>query len=338
MFYALLKLYCRITLKFYFSKWQAHGAENIPEGQVLFVPNHQNAFLDAVLVACSSKKNPWFITRSDVFKSDFAKWILGKLQMLPVYRFRDGYSTLKNNDQVLKNCAAKIDSGETLLIFAEGNHADKFQLRPLQKGAARMAYATNPEYNLPVVPVGIQYEFENGFRSRVLVSFGKPIYTKPIRDESMGSEKRFHDRLLDSIRTNLSPLILDIEDMHYEETVTYLKSHRKKYSDLTEQLRHDQKLIAEFKPGITASVPGKGKSIVRKLTDLNLFVPSFIIKQFITKNIKDPQFKNPVIYAAGMILVPIVLPVQAMALGLLTGSVIVAWVYLLAILLLVKVS
>ncbi|MBK8875847.1 MAG: hypothetical protein IPN13_18875 [Bacteroidetes bacterium] len=27
---------------------------------MVFAPNHQNAFLDAVLVACSSKRNPFF--------------------------------------------------------------------------------------------------------------------------------------------------------------------------------------------------------------------------------------------------------------------------------------
>jgi 1-acyl-sn-glycerol-3-phosphate acyltransferase len=66
-FYFLLKQYCRLALYFFYRKWQVQGKENIPLGPVIFVANHQNAFLDAVLVSCSTQRNPWFLTRASVF-------------------------------------------------------------------------------------------------------------------------------------------------------------------------------------------------------------------------------------------------------------------------------
>jgi len=211
MLYPFLKNYCRIALRFYFRKWQVNGVENIPAGPVIFVPNHQNAFLDAVLVACSSPKNPWFMTRSDVFKNNLAKKILFKLKMLPVYRFRDGYQTLKNNDAVMNECISKLNSGETLLIFSEGSHGEKYQLRPLQKGVARIAFAVDPSKNISVVPVGIQYDFPKTFRSRVLINFGKPIVVNEITNELSGG-RELHEMLLQKIKESLQKLIIHIDD------------------------------------------------------------------------------------------------------------------------------
>ncbi len=71
--YFLLKQYCRMALWYYFRSWQIAGADRIPEGPVLFVANHQNAFLDAILIVCSSSRNPWFLTRAGVFANAFAK-------------------------------------------------------------------------------------------------------------------------------------------------------------------------------------------------------------------------------------------------------------------------
>src|SRR6186997_2189494 len=68
LFYRTVKHICTFSLKFYFRKWQVSGLENLPAGPVIFVPNHRNAFLDAVIVACSSEKNPWFMTRAQSFE------------------------------------------------------------------------------------------------------------------------------------------------------------------------------------------------------------------------------------------------------------------------------
>src|SRR5688572_10865612 len=230
VFYHSLKYMCSASLSFYFKKWQITGTENIPDGPVIFVPNHQNAFLDAIIVTCSSKKNPWYLTRANVFNKSFAAWILNKLQMLPIYRFRDGYATLKKNDQVMEDIVKKLENGETVLIFAEGNHGDTYQLRSLQKGVARIFLAVEPKSKVAVVPVGLQYESRTAFRSRVLVNYGKPIFIDEFNFGEMPLPEKI-DAILLKIRMQLQTLMLHIESPDYENKWIYLLSHWQYHKD-----------------------------------------------------------------------------------------------------------
>ncbi|MBK7389510.1 MAG: 1-acyl-sn-glycerol-3-phosphate acyltransferase [Bacteroidetes bacterium] len=73
-----------------------------PDGPIVFAPNHQNAFLDAVLVACSSKRNPFFLARADVFKNPrAAKWLNPAIRCC-LFPFPDGFRDVENNDATSK--------------------------------------------------------------------------------------------------------------------------------------------------------------------------------------------------------------------------------------------
>ena len=68
MLYRVLKHIIRFFLYFYHKEIQVHGLENIPKNKpVLFVPNHQNALIDVLLVGVDCKRNPYFLARSDIF-------------------------------------------------------------------------------------------------------------------------------------------------------------------------------------------------------------------------------------------------------------------------------
>jgi len=59
LFFRGMKVWCTAGLNFYFKQWQINnaGAVNV-KGPIIFVPTHQNAFMDAVMVICSQKRNP----------------------------------------------------------------------------------------------------------------------------------------------------------------------------------------------------------------------------------------------------------------------------------------
>jgi 1-acyl-sn-glycerol-3-phosphate acyltransferase len=68
LFFRCMKAYSTAAAHMYFRKWQINNVSAVPAtGPVIFVPNHQNAFIDAVLVICSTPRNPWSIARADVF-------------------------------------------------------------------------------------------------------------------------------------------------------------------------------------------------------------------------------------------------------------------------------
>jgi len=341
LFYRLLKNYCKNALSFYFSKWQIEGAENIPSGPVLFVPNHQNAFLDAVVIACSSKKNPWFMTRADLFNSQLVKKILYLLQMLPVFRFRDGFGTLKNNDKLINTCIQKLNKGETLIVFAEGNHGDKYHLRKLQKGFARIAMGTEKSAGVTIVPVGLQYDSHTAFRSRLLVSFGKPILLENSSNDEQSKQKQY-EALLSQVENELRKLILHLEIEEYQQRLDHLKFHKEIHTDLAVQLESDKSISSKFPQQLTQQNSSENKNIFNKIMrwyfDLNTFPARKIIRNIIFPKIKDPQFVGSIKFAAGMLLIPVLSVIQSLLLMAASGSVLFGLIYLFSIPISIRLS
>lgn len=167
----------RFMLKLYYYKIRVEGLENLPKGVPLLVtPNHQNALIDPLLVGAFAPIPLYYLTRSDVFKW-WLKPLLRRLNMMPIYRIRDGYSKLSLNDQVFSSCQEVFKENGSVLIFAEGNHGKEYYLRPLTKGAARLALQSEDSLKngLMVLPVGLNYFDHQKSNSAVLVKFGQPI-------------------------------------------------------------------------------------------------------------------------------------------------------------------
>jgi 1-acyl-sn-glycerol-3-phosphate acyltransferase len=311
--YHALKQYCTIALKFYFRKWQIQEIVPIPKGPVIFVSNHQNAFLDAVLISCSSTREPWFLTRANVFSNRWARKILTLLQMSPVYRFRDGFSTLRKNDEVIENCVKLLSQQHSILIFGEGNHNDQWYLRSLQKGFARIAFAAEErndwKLDVKIVPVGIQYESHTDFRSRVLVSFGNPISVKENYDNELSMQENL-DLLLKKTSEGIKPLMLNIDPVHYESKLNFWRSHRQLKKDLVEQLRVDQKVVDESPLSYSTQKINEDQksqrwSPIRLYESINHIIPRWILHWILKTKVKDPQFIGSLKFALGMVLVPI---------------------------------
>jgi len=233
--------------------------------------------------------------------------------MSPVYRFRDGFSTLRKNDEVIDNCVELLSQQNSILIFGEGNHNDKWFLRSLQKGFARIAIAGEErnewKLGVKIVPVGIQYESHTDFRSRVLVSFGNPISVKEHFNTELSAQENL-DVLLKRTSEGIQPLMLHIDPENYENKVNSLSAKRQIKKDLVEQLEEDQKLVNENadldfiqnKKEVQSKQPGWNP--IRIYESINHFPPRFILRWILKNKVKDPQFIGSLKYAIGMVLVP----------------------------------
>ncbi len=191
---------------------------------VLFLSNHQNALLDVLLIGVDCNRKPWFLTRSDVFKRPWLKRFFDYLQMIPIYRIRDGRSSLKNNDLVFKKCAELLRNKEAILMFPEANHNLKRRVRPLSKGFTRILFGTldtYPQLDIQLVPVGLNYKDAEGFPDRVGINFGAPIAVKDLynKDDVHYSTKRVKIAVADSLKK----LTTHIEDEeNYEHIISRL--------------------------------------------------------------------------------------------------------------------
>ncbi len=181
------------------------GKENInPDDHNIFAPNHQNALMDALAVLFTQKGHLIFLARADIFKKKFIASILYFLKILPVYRMRDGFSSLKGNDEIFTKTIDVIKNKNGLVILPEGDHAGFRRLRQLKKGICRVAFqsdeATGFKLQIKIIPVGLEFTNYSRFRQVLTVVYGKPIEVS----EFYESYKVSPERALNELRARLS--------------------------------------------------------------------------------------------------------------------------------------
>jgi 1-acyl-sn-glycerol-3-phosphate acyltransferase len=340
--YPILKLYIRLSLRFYFKRYQIAGSENIPKGPVLFVSNHQNAFLDALLITCSSSSNPYFLARASIFKKKWANRLLNAIRIIPIYRIRDGFSSVKKNDQVFEQCNRILSGGNSILIFPEGNHDNRYLLRPLQKGAARIALEAENRnsfnLNLKIVPVGIQYKEYDKVGNSVLVSFGPAISVAGFKDLYHKYSTQAVQEITQKMEEAMLPLIISIPSENYSNTLEKWRYSRIENSNLKVQLYQDQQLIEEIEANPNRYEINKRKQTNKPksnwihypfyvLTKINLIIPSLWISNHITHKLMEPMFEGSMRFAFWAFPGMIILIIQSLVLYLLTSQIGIALLY-----------
>lgn len=178
--YAFVKFWVKLAIKLFYRRIEIHGYDTYPmSGPVMLAPNHQSAFMDALIPAVFAPRPIHFLVRADVFENKIASWFFHSLNMMPVYRQRDGISNLSKNEEVFEKCAEILRNDGTLLIFPEAGHQGVRRLRTLSKGFTRIVFeAVEPPFqdlNIQIVPLGINYSNYQDSQSRLIVSFGEPL-------------------------------------------------------------------------------------------------------------------------------------------------------------------
>ncbi len=205
----------RTGLKFFYKRIRIIDKHKIPKSKpILLVPNHQNSFMDALLVTTHFYKTTSFLTRAQAFESKFMDWFLRSLNLLPVYRVRDGMSNIQKNNEIFETCINYLTNKEAVLVFAEANHDLKRRLRPFSKGFTRIAFdaeiRNNWNLDLYVQPVGVNYSDHQNSRNEVRVVFGDPIKVSGYRKEYEESERSAANSLKNKTSDNLKPLIMHV--------------------------------------------------------------------------------------------------------------------------------
>ena len=220
--YIFLRFLIKIALHLYYKRIVVEGVENIPKNQpVILVANHQNALIDPLVVGAHIPIRPYFLTRAAVFKNPIAAYLLDLVQMLPVYRVLDGFSTIPQNQRTFQKTNQVLQQNGSVLIFSEGNHSTVRNIRPLSKGFTRMAYgaiAECPELNPVIVPIGLQYSAHKKSGSLVKISVGKPI---PVDSDPAQAVK-----LTRQVETALKSMVVDLPNDNYDETLQRLLSNQ----------------------------------------------------------------------------------------------------------------
>jgi 1-acyl-sn-glycerol-3-phosphate acyltransferase len=170
LLYRPLLLIIRIALKIFCVSIIIQNKDALQQkGPLLIVANHPDSFFDALVIAANTKHPLSFLARGDVFTKPWHNFLLRALNMMPVYRQREGKEHLYKNQNSFDASVDVLKNGGILLIFIEGTCLNKNEIQPFKKGAARiLQQAVAAGVTPAVLPAVITY---NGFKH-----FGKKIF------------------------------------------------------------------------------------------------------------------------------------------------------------------
>ena len=299
--YKFVKYYGRVALPLYFGKLEINGRENVPKNApFIYAPNHINAFLDAVIIGVYSKKDVHFLTRSDVFVKPYI-WMLEGLNMLPVYRIRDGYEQLKKNDHTFDTCFALLKEGKPVLIFPEGNLAGVHFLRPLTKGISRLSFQAQEKQDedVYVVPVGLNYFHPNHPRRKLIINFGEPIRVRDYDEMLSQNKAKALKALRDNVHLGISNQLILSKEEDLQSSKRFILNKENENLNFN-QLRAKSLEADELKP--ETNYPNLRPLVI--LLSVPNFIPLLSIR-YILKKLKDKQFINSIKFAIGAFALPI---------------------------------
>lgn len=204
-------------LQFFYKNIVVRGKEKVPQNKpILYIPNHQNSFMDALLVVTNVRSFIYFLTRAEAFRPKLMAAFLRSLNMLPVYRVRDGFSSVSKNNDIFEECVGYLKRNDAVLVFAEANHDLKRRVRPLSKGFTRIAFgaeeAVNWQMDLQVVPVGLNYGAHRYSGSQVEIVYGDPIPMSQFRDAYKEDEREAARQLKEKVSAGMEELVMHVPD------------------------------------------------------------------------------------------------------------------------------
>ncbi|MDO9593593.1 MAG: lysophospholipid acyltransferase family protein [Lutibacter sp.] len=339
LWYHSIRIYVKIGLFFLFKKISVYGKENIPEkGAVIFIGNHQNALIDAILVPTTNNRKSHFLTRASAFKIGFVSKILQSLNMIPVFRVRDGFRTMEKNFEVFDQCIEILKLEKAIQIFAEGEHHLQRRIIPLKKGFARIILGTlqkYPELPIYIVPIGINYDSHLNFPSSTSIYYGKPILANQFVD-AKNPDLKFKE-ITNKVSNALKYLTLHVEDSaNYDEIIVKLEALKVDYLNPFEA----NKLVESIETTSSKTVVKKENSNwfapFHMLAKINSVFPLLIWK-YIKPKIQDIVFTNTYRFALITTLFPLFYLIQT-AIIYLIFDIRIAIIYLLSSILLGIIS
>ncbi len=151
------------------------------KGPLLIIANHPNSFLDAIIIGSRYHRRIHFLARGDVFTKRHHRLLLSLLNMIPVYRLREGKEFLHLNEYAFKKSITLLKKNEAVLIFIEGVCLNTNLLQPFKKGTARIIQGCHSENLFPQIHLaGISYNNFKGIGKRVNLCLAPFIQYNPI--------------------------------------------------------------------------------------------------------------------------------------------------------------
>jgi 1-acyl-sn-glycerol-3-phosphate acyltransferase len=171
--YFITKRAARLFLSFFY-RIETEKRTTLPNhGPMIILPKHQY-WTDIPIISLAFKPLLYFVAKKELFQYPLIREYLSLLGGLPVDR-KQSIRTLDS----FKVLVSLLRAGEKIVIFPEGtyirNGVGSGKSRLLQM---ILKFQSELGYPIPFIPVGIRYGERSGWRRRVEVCIGSPLYAE----------------------------------------------------------------------------------------------------------------------------------------------------------------
>lgn len=203
LFYCTTALFFRVVMKIY-NRVTVIGLDKALAASppVIIAANHCSN-LDPIVIGAFFPRRLRYLAKSELFNFVPLGLAIRALGAVPAKR-----EDLQGAAGALKFLVERLQSGEDVLLFPEGQRSHDGRLKPLEGGVGLLAAKTGA----PVIPAYIHGTFEampRGSRAyrpaKVVLSFGQPIYPGSPGTEG-SSSKELRRSVIDSLERSLKEL------------------------------------------------------------------------------------------------------------------------------------
>lgn len=175
--YSLTKKLAQLVFSIFY-RIEAEWKTTLPDhGPIIILPKHQY-WTDIPIVSLAFKPLLYFVAKKELFKYPLIRDYLSLLGGLPVDR-KQSIRTLDS----FKALVSLLRAGEKIVIFPEGTYVRN----GVGSGKSRLLemilrFQSELGYPIPFIPVGIRYGQRLGWRRRVEVCIGSPLFAEKDSD------------------------------------------------------------------------------------------------------------------------------------------------------------
>ncbi len=277
MIYSILKFLIKCSAELFYSKHKLIHFDHLDTNKPLVIcANHASAHLDGILIMIYSKRKYHVLVRADIFNKPWLAKLLAKINLIPIYRMRDGIKNLDKNSETFDHCVNILKNNGAIIIFPEANCVMERKLRPLHKGAAKIAFMAEEQsqfkLGVQMCTVGISQERLAKPGGRLFLESSKVFDIADYKLMYQENANKAYTQVMQKVEHDLRSVLPVIEERKdeklFEELIVQLNI-RDDYSKWKTLAKSINSTDLELKEVLKTAIQDFNKHLRKRRLDIN---------------------------------------------------------------------